>query len=257
MLTIFYQGFYENNNFFPYNSPFKGTKTVEGFLRPNRDEEIPIYTNWDQEQITIQSIVFDTYTINFDIRDSEYQDFQQIRYASTIKISEGSKSFDVEIVEFEAEKKLNEFWNIYILFKDIGRKRTRNIILEKAPVDYFRIYDSSATSYSLEQNLYLDVLKSKEFTKNDIEAIDKKIVNCNLLKDAYKYRIFVTFDDLATLLSEINEVGETSDKYISVFTSESTKPEECTEYTLNIQDIGRELYQVDIVAYINQEISTP
>ena len=227
---------------------YKFEKFVEGFIVPDEDHSVPVSTNWNGESFIVQQIYYNTYTLNFKLRDFDYQNFQNIQYASKIKLLEKGKEYTAELLEFTSDQFTSEFWDITVKFKHEESRKVENPITANE-YDTISIWDQTISWFS--SSIHVPVLENVEFNNIVIEDVKDKITDYNIVKEYYHIRFFISTDDLKNFYTQLEKVGS--------FTFEAFRYQNYNyrEYTVEHQPVGDGMYQMTLKLYKNNRVSIP
>jgi hypothetical protein len=236
------------------NSTYKNQLYIEGFLEPSEDFVISVDTNWNGKNYVVQHIYYDTYLIEFTLRESDYQEHQKIQYASKIILYQHNVSYSVSIVEFSVEKFVNEFYTIKIKFKHEESKKTGNVILSNSipstiTVNALKIKDPFTTFFTT--NIILDEVEGVEYKETVVSEFKEKIIDYTIIKEYFELRFFLTRANLITFYQNVGKIGQFSDMKFE-YKNVSYK-----EFALEQTQAGEELTQMTIKLYKNNRVELP
>lgn len=226
---------------------FKDETFNEGFLIPAADDVVPISSEWNSEIYDVQFIVYDTYSFKLYLRDSKYQSFQKIQYASKINIFENTGNLlTVKIVEFNAEKYLNEFWKIELIVKDIGGKFIENVILAEK-IDTFYITDGIGNEFTT--NINLPILDNIEYSQILIDEFKDKLIDYNKVSELKMIRFYLEKNQLLSFYNAIDNITMYSTLFIKI------QMTEYRQYLIKKEDIGNNLFEITLTLYKENRIT--
>lgn len=231
-------------------SAFEDNSFVEGFLKPGKDDIVPIRSQWDSETYDVQYIIYDTYNITMYLREYEYQSFQKIQYAPNVIIQrdEVPKVLNVKVIDFKEGKFINEFWQIDLTFKDLGSKQVENIILNTIETT-FNIYDGTVIPFSA--NINVPVITGAEFKQVLADNFNDDIVDYNKNTNIKRIRFYVNGTDLISLYDKLRHVSLFSNYSILIDSIEYKQFEPKQEY------IGNDLYEITMIIKALNTITVP
>ena len=228
---------------------FKDETFSEGFLIPGEDDIIPISSEWNSEIYDVQYIVYDTYSFTLYLRDSKYQSFQKIQYANKIIIYHSEENFNnnlyFKVIDFKAEKYLNEFWKIELVFKDLSSKIIENTILSEK-LDVFNIINP-AVIFSTYINL--PVIDNVEFSQSIIDDFKDRLINYTKTSELKMVRFYLLANQLIDFYQAIEKINNLSNERIKI------GMEEYRQFIPKKEDIGNDLFEITLILYKENRIT--
>lgn len=229
------------------DADFKDSTFNEGFLMPAADDVIPVSSEWNSEIYDVQFIVYNTYSITLYLRDTKYQSFQKIQYASKINIFEESGNPILsKVISFTAEKYLNEFWKIDLIVKDLNSKIVENVILAEK---YDLLKLRSAGWVSFQTFLNLPILDNIEFSQSIIDNFKDQIVDYNKTSELKMVRFYLLKSQLLNFYNILEDINYYSDKYIEI------GMDKYRQYIPKKEDIGNDLFEITLTLYSKNRIT--
>lgn len=211
---------------------------IDGRPTTEEDKFIPIQDTWNGEQFTVQSIFYRQYSITAYMRETEFQNFQNIRYATDIIINNLSNTYktNANLIELDYDKPIREFRKITLTFANLLEKNTENTILNGEVKDLL-IYNS-ATNY----NLYLYAIHDNDLFVNEVNNFKNLINDYKKQTSSILFRYYTTSSSLKAFYDDLKNVKigganlhlSSSSGYYSQFK------------IINKQLIGNNLYKIDI-----------
>lgn len=229
------------------DSDFVNEYYEEGFLQPSDDFIIPFSTVWQGEKYPVQYIYYDTYSFSVKMRDTEYQQFQKIQYASSIIINTGIPKF-YKIIDFSSSQYLNEFWNIDIKVRDIVSKKVENIILNSV-VDTIEINDEM-TSIKRFFDVNLPIIYNTNFENSLIDTFKENVSGYRKVSNFIHLRFFILTEKISDFFEYLSPISLIKSNRI-VF-----RLVKYWDYDIVKEDIGEGLHQIDLKLFTNRYIQS-
>lgn len=229
----------------PSEAYLKGRPTTAG------NREVPINDTWSGESFTVQNIVYKAYEIYGYMRESEFAEFQNIKYAPTIQIQYYGTTYKTSgsLIDFSFDKEVLQFRKVTIIFGNILEKFIENTILNSEPQMSFRIgTDLGGTQY----DLFINSITDGDFQGNEVSSFK------NIIKDYTKraqkkiIRHYLTGSDLNDFFTELEQVN-TNGYYIQL----SNDSRKYRQYKLiGKEQLGADLFRIDLELYKSNPVIT-
>lgn len=223
------------------------------YLQPTEQDVVPVTTEYNGETYRIQHIIYDAYTFNVYLRDSELTDFQNIQSSSKIILWEigNEKRFngqEFEFIEQNIEGFANEFWKLNVKVRYKGSKVIENII-DEIRDDVLGIIDDTYVDFYCTVN-FPPKLNGESATTyiNDIKSI---IPDFSKVSKFNELRFYLNGEDYQDMITSISKVSEFSVFHI-LYKSVRYK-----EYTYEHKEIGNNLFEISLKLFSSNEIIVP
>lgn len=213
----------------------------DGKIFAEKFHEIPINDTWNNEIIRVQSIFMPKYSAKFYMRETEYLNFQNIKYSPDITIQFENKVYKSKntYIELSSTIIVNELREVTLIFADIEQIRYENTILNTT-VDSVLTYVYNTTSTNW--NLYLKGLENIDLAQSEVSRFKNKISDYKKITKTINLRLFLSYIQLEQLLTHIGNVAPTKG-YLTYKFINYTQLEETHKL------IGKDLYSVDIMLF--------
>lgn len=220
----------------------------EGFLNIEKDDTPIIQTTWNEETYDVQYLIYKSYSIQIDLRESDYDNFKNIQYAPKVQIFTKDKIYLMKVLSFEATEYLNEFYKINVVFRDIESRKIENKILS-SKLEILKIMVEDETQISAYINL--PILTNFNFTQNLADDFSERISDFNKTQTYKHIRFYLSTSDFALFLAQIKLVGTFSNHFFELNNIEYK------EYEPEFRKIGIDLFEITLKLYENTSIDVP
>lgn len=235
------------------NSVYKNTFTGEGYLKTTEQDVIPVSSEFNGINYTIQNITYDAYECIFYYRDEMYKDFQYIQSSNKVTIYETGDDArfladEFEYIEHDSQPFGKEFWEIKVKLRHLESKLTENII-DNRVADMLTIINTAPPSEVFGCYVPFDCIDNIDFENTLANNFKSRLTNYNKTAPYKQIRLYLNNEDMIDFFDSLKEITNYSGYYIMY------KSTNYNQFEVEKRAIGSSLFEIDLKLYSNIEIT--